>query len=97
MDTIFLIIALIILTIIGTYIFSRYSTLQTKTVGNDVLQEKVKILARQAARWSTAAKQDENPLIAVLHANYGAGYLWAINDIITSSQFNEMTGYDYTK
>ena len=35
-------------------------------------------LVRQAARWSTAAKQDKNSMIAVLHANYGAGYLWAL-------------------
>jgi hypothetical protein len=64
---------------------------------SSILQEKVRILTRQAARWSTAATQDENPLIAVLHANYGAGYLWAINDIVTSEQFNQMTGYDYTR
>lgn len=61
------------------------------------LDNSVKTLARQAARWSTAATQDENPMIAVLHANYGAGYLWAINDIVTSSEFERMTGHDYKK
>ena len=35
----------------------------------------IQIMVRQAARWSTAADQDESPMIAVLHANYGAGYL----------------------
>jgi hypothetical protein len=40
----------------------------------------IKGLIRQAARWSTAAIQDQNPMIAVLHANYGAGYLWALRD-----------------
>lgn len=39
-------------------------------------------LIRQVARWSTAGKQDKNSMIAVLHANYGAGYLWALKDII---------------
>jgi len=43
----------------------------------------INILARQAARWSTAANQDENPMIAILHANYGAAYLWALQDIAT--------------
>ena len=63
----------------------------------DELQAAVQTLTRQAARWSTAAKQDANPLIAVLHANYGAGYLWALNDIVTSAQFAEMTGLDYLR
>lgn len=63
----------------------------------NTIETAVKTLTRQAARWSTAAKQDQNPLIAVLHANYGAGYLWAINDIVTSAQFNSITGLDYTK
>jgi len=61
------------------------------------LDKSVNTLTRQAARWSTAAVQDENPMIAVLHANYGAGYLWAINDIVTSSEFENMTGHDYKK
>ena len=61
------------------------------------LDDAVRILSRQAARWSTAAAQDENPMIAVLHANYGAGYLWAINDIVTSCEFEKITGYDYIK
>lgn len=33
------------------------------------------------ARWSTAATQDENPVIAVLHANYGVGYMMVLKDI----------------
>jgi hypothetical protein len=64
---------------------------------NNDLNKAVKTLTRQAARWATAAKQDQNPLIAILHANYGAGYLWAINDIVTSDQFNSITGLDYTQ
>ena len=47
--------------------------------------EIVKTLLRQSARWSVAAKQDTNPIIAVLHANYGAAYLWALLDIIKTS------------
>ena len=48
--------------------------------------ENIQKLTRQAARWSTAAAQDDSPLIAVLHANYGAGYLWALKDIATAKQ-----------
>lgn len=39
----------------------------------------IKTLVRQSARWSVAALQDTNIMIAVLHSNYGAGYLWVLN------------------
>ena len=54
-------------------------------------------LIRQAARWSTAAKQDKNSMIAVLHANYGAGYLWALKDIIKVDIIEKKTGIDMMK
>ena len=54
----------------------------------------LKTLSRQAARWSIAATQDRSPMIAVLHANYGAGYLWAMKDIATSEQIKDATGID---
>tara|TARA_Y100000389_G_scaffold94059_1_gene90706 strand:- start:2534 stop:2938 length:405 start_codon:yes stop_codon:yes gene_type:complete len=59
--------------------------------------ESIKTLIRQASRWSTAAKQDKNIMIAVLHANYGAGYLWALKDIATSEQIHEASGIDLIK
>ena len=54
----------------------------------------ITILTRQAARWATAAKQDKNSMISVLHANYGAGYLWALKDIATAEQVKQATGID---
>ena len=63
----------------------------------DLLSENIKILVRQAARWSTAAKQDESSMIAVLHANYGAGYLWAVKDIATDDQIAKAAGIDIRK
>ena len=54
-------------------------------------------LIRQAARWSTAAKQDKNSMIAVLHANYGAGYLWALKEIIKVDIIEKKTGIDMMK
>lgn len=54
----------------------------------------IKILSRQAARWSVAAEQDTNMVIATLHANYSAGYLWAIKDITDDAQFRLATGLD---
>ncbi len=56
----------------------------------------IKTLLRQSARWSTAASQDANHMIAILHANYGAGYLWALKDIATDNEI-EKTGVDILK
>jgi hypothetical protein len=66
--------------------------------GKDAILDKIiKILIRQSARWSTASKQDENPMIAVLHANYGSAYLWALKDIATSEQIKYSTGINLMK
>ena len=54
-------------------------------------------MVRQASRWSTASLQDSNSMIAVLHANYGAGYLWALKDIATNDQIKKATGIDIMK
>jgi hypothetical protein len=54
-------------------------------------------LVRQTARWSTAAKQDESAMIAVLHANYGAGYLWALKEIASSDEIEAATGISFNK
>jgi len=63
----------------------------------DLLKKNIQTLVRQAARWSTAAKQDDSSMIAVLHANYGAGYLWAVKDIATDDQIEKATGIDIRK
>lgn len=92
----------ILLAFIGG-IISTYFLLELKDkcllgVGrNDVMTGVITKLTRQAARWSTAAKQDENPLVAVLHANYGAGYLWALQDIASPEQIAAATGIDFDK
>jgi|TARA_B100001250_G_C19696156_1_gene742630 hypothetical protein len=57
----------------------------------------VKKLLRQTARWATAAKQDNNSMIAVLHANYGAGYLWALKDIVKTDIIEKITGINMMK
>ena len=66
----------------------------TDTLCNCNMINILKILSRQSARWSLAAAQDKSSLIAVLHANYGAGYLWAMKDIATSEQIQQATNID---
>ena len=73
----------IILGMILMYIFIKNNKKKNNT--EKQIEFAAKKLVRQAARWSTAAKQDNNSMIAVLHANYGAGYLWALKDIINTN------------
>tara|TARA_Y100000389_G_C17107817_1_gene339162 strand:- start:97 stop:513 length:417 start_codon:yes stop_codon:yes gene_type:complete len=65
-----------------------------KNDAKTLLDNNIKKLVRQSARWATAAKQDQNLVIAVLHANYGAGYLWALKNIATDDQIAEATNID---
>lgn len=64
---------------------------------NGVSKATIDKLVRQSARFATAAQQDETPLVAVLHANYSAGYLWALKDIATPKQIHNATGVDIKK
>ena len=64
---------------------------------SDTKSTAIKTLVRQAARWSTAASQDQNVLIAVLHSNYAAGYLWALRDIATDQEIESATGINVLK
>lgn len=57
----------------------------------------IRKLVRQSARWSTAAEQDESAMIAVLHANYGAGYLWALKDVATPVEISLAAGINVAK
>ena len=59
---------------------------------NNIHKKHINKLVRQAARWSVAAQQDESPIIALLHANYGAGFLWALRDIASDQEIEEATG-----
>ena len=88
----------IIIGVILTYILIEVR--RTCVLSNNayrVKQNIISVLVRQASRWSTASLQDENPLIAVLHANYGAGYLWALKDIATSEEIENVTSINTLK
>lgn len=61
------------------------------------LNKIIQILVRQGARWSNAAINDKSPIITVLHANYGTGYLWALRDIASDEQIKSATGIDVIK
>lgn len=85
-------ISLIIL--VGSVVLMIFFTLKIfhypdSEAKNDLI---IKRLIRGCSRWAIASKQDKNPLISMLHANYAAGYLWALKDVFSDTQLERATG-----
>jgi len=57
---------------------------------NSNTNEGIKKLFHQMARWSTASTQDKNPVVAVLHANYGVGYMMAMKDLYSDEEMERL-------
>jgi len=84
------VILILFLVLILSALYPKHNTYNTK-------DEDIRKLTRQCSRWLIAAQQDESPLIATLHVQYGMGYLWAIKDITTTIEFYNATGLDFLK
>lgn len=84
---------IIIIIILILYICKLKNQVKCEPIAKKEMQN----LIRQISRWSTASKQDNNPLIATLHANYGASYLFALTDIKSDSEIKVATGVDMKK
>jgi hypothetical protein len=76
---------------IGTFVY-RYSNNSGTPQASPAVIVK---LTRQAARWLVAAQQDESPMIAFLHLQYGMGYVWALSDVTTPESYKAATGQDW--
>jgi len=59
---------------------------------NDYRSHIISRIMRGSARWALASKQDKSPLVAVLHANYGCAYLWALKDVFNDYEIESATG-----
>lgn len=57
-------------------------------------EDVIKTIIRGSARWASASLQDKSPMIAVLHANYAAGYLWALKDSFSDMDIQRASGVD---
>ena len=57
----------------------------------------INTILRGSARWAAASLQDKSPIVAVLHANYAAGYLWALKDSFSDIDIQRATGIDVIK
>lgn len=62
-----------------------------KPISSSSKEKDIQALIRQTARWAAASQQDKAPMIAVLHANYAAGYLQALETIATENEINQFT------
>ena len=59
---------------------------------NDAKTNAIKSILRGSSRYALASLQDRSPMIALLHANYGAGYFWAMRDAFNSTDIENATG-----
>jgi hypothetical protein len=81
----------ILLLIFGYFTFSKLCKDDTK---QKKLAHIISRIMRGSARWALASKQDKSPLVAVLHANYGCAYLWALKDVFNDYEIKSATGID---
>ena len=82
------VIALVVVVALVAWWLSR------TTNGGKVDDQAIRTLYRQAARYMVASLQDESEVIQVLHANYAMGYIMALRDITTDTEFRRATGED---
>lgn len=87
-----LFIILVIFALVFAYISIQFKEAENK---QHKFEKSIIILYRQAARWAAAALQDKSEIISLLHANYAAGYLWSIKDIVSTEEFKKITGVDF--
>jgi hypothetical protein len=83
----YIIIILFVISIF--FVILRNQEPNTNTIINTIL--------RGSARWAAASLQDKSPIVAVLHANYAAGYLWALKDSFSDIDIQRATGIDVVK
>jgi hypothetical protein len=85
-----LIVAIVILILISTG--TSVSTSTGTSTGTLDKKTTIKKLVRQASRYLFSSKQDSEPMISILHANYGWGYLMALDDLFTSDEILKASG-----
>lgn len=86
----YIIILLGIITfLIDGYLFISWFMNNKKENGR---KEMIKKLIRSSSRFSSAAQQDLNPLIKVLHANYGAADMFSLKNLFSEKEIEEVLG-----
>lgn len=57
----------------------------------------VRRLVKEAARWGTLSAQDTNPLISLIHANYGLAYARVCRELMSESDIARMLHVDLSE
>lgn len=86
---------LFIIFILSVFFIAHY--FKTKITSNSKQHNIINSLLRGSARWAAASLQDKSPIVAVLHSNYAAGYLWALRDSFSDIDIQRETGIDIIK
>lgn len=81
-NIIYIILGIIIGIIINNYINKNNNQYNYENI--------IKTLLRQTYRWALASGQDISPIVSLLHANYAAGYWWALKDIASDSDIEKI-------
>jgi hypothetical protein len=61
------------------------------------VREKLQTLMIQAVQYSGQAQQDQNPMFALLHANYAIAYLTVARSLASDETIASLTGYSPQK
>lgn len=83
-----------ICTLIAIVVFASIVFNYFKSDNDKIKSHVISRIMRGSARWALASKQDQSPLVAVLHANYGCAYLWALKDVFNDYEIKSATGID---
>jgi len=93
-----------ILLVLALLASNYYSHRNKKIIENKKLLEAIdnkniiiRTLVKQAAKMSLIASRDKNPMMAMIHSDYSAGYLMALQDIATIDEISKSIGMDYNK
>jgi hypothetical protein len=80
------------------YIVTAVIVLYLMFFNNSMIsRDGIKKLVQKTAKWATIAQQDASPVNSLLHANYAAGYLWALKDLASDNEIHRVTGIDVKK
>jgi len=79
----------IILFYLINYYYKKYVTCIDRRTSMLIQQ-----FLKSSARYSVAAEQDDNLIIAALHTSYGAAFLWALKEVAPIEYIESLTGVD---
>lgn len=76
--------------IFSVFLYFVYQLIYSKKFASR--QDMIRKLIRQSARFSVASRSDRTSLISVLHSNYGATYMFALKDLFSDKEIEDVIG-----